>query len=66
MFIVYSGKTSTITGSILVAGPNSTTANGASACAALRDSCTGTYYETTGQYIEGNSFVTGPVGLCCK
>jgi hypothetical protein len=65
MFIVSGGKTTTIAGSILVADSNSTSAHGTDACATLHDSCTGTYYLTTGQYIEGNSIVTGPVCLCC-
>jgi hypothetical protein len=65
LFTVYNGRTTTITGSILVAGENSKSAYGTTACAALHDSCTGTYYETTGEYIEGNSFVTGTVCLCC-
>jgi hypothetical protein len=65
LFIVSNGKTSPITGSILVAGANSKTAYGATACAALHDTCAGTYYETIGEYIEGNSFVTGTICLCC-
>ena len=65
MYIVSGGRTMAYTSSILVAGATSHTANGTDACAALHDSCTGTFYQTTGQYIEGNSVVTGPVCLCC-
>jgi hypothetical protein len=66
LFIVSSGRTSAINGSILVAGANSPTSQGSAGCQALHDSCSGTFYQTTGQYIEGNSFITGPVCLCCK